>query len=207
VNAHFAQYTTVIILGDTVEVISSMATIIGLLSNFKSERRATSDDEYKEFVEWLDKKRHTAVIEEINSNHLLGMGIKALLNRNHESVINKLSILDDSLVTLASQIDGFKEIASAISKHSELSDQAISIVKQLIASGGSIFLEIKMKGISMFQVMDASGSIEYDDPRFLDDDLKQLCKLELLIPSTNKSNGRVFNLTRFAVKYIDQLES
>ena len=189
------------------EVISSMATIVGLLSNFKSERRATSDDEYKEFVEWLDKKRHVTLIEEINSNHLLGLGIKALLSKNHESVVNKLSALDDSLETLASQIDGFKDIASAISKHSELSDQAISIVRQLIASGGSIFLEIKMKGCSIFQVMDASGSIEYDDPRFLDDDLKQLCKLELLIPSTNKSNGRVFTLTRFAVKYIEQLES
>ena len=91
------------------EVISSMATIVGLLSNFKSERRATSDDEYKEFVEWLDKKRHVTLIEEINSNHLLGLGIKALLSKNHESVVNKLSALDDSLETLASQIDGFKD--------------------------------------------------------------------------------------------------
>lgn len=187
------------------EVFGSMATIVGLLSIFKSERRATSDNEYKEFVEWLEKKRHKKLIEEINSNHLLGLGIKSLLNKNHESVVNRLSALDDSLVALASQIDGFQEIASAISKHNEISEQAISILKQLIESEGSVFIEMKIRGFSVFQIGDASGSIEYDEPRFLNDDLKQLCKLELLIPSTNKSNQRVFTLTRFAVKYVEQL--
>ncbi len=187
------------------EVFSSMAAIVGLLSNFKSERRATSDDEYKEFVEWLDNKRHKKLIEEINSNHLLGLGIKSLLNDNHEVVVRKLSALDDSLVTLASQIDGFKDIASAISRNNELSDQAVSILKQLVDSGGRAILEMKMRGFSIFQVIGASGGIEYDEPRFLDDDLKQLCKLELLIPSTNKDNQRVFTLTRFAIRYMEQL--
>ena len=47
------------------EALGSLATIVGLICNFKSERRASSDDEYKEFIGWLNTKQHKLVIEEI----------------------------------------------------------------------------------------------------------------------------------------------
>ncbi|WP_298941195.1 hypothetical protein [uncultured Psychromonas sp.] len=186
------------------ELISSFATLIGLICNFKSERRTASDDEYKEFMEWLETKRHKDVINEIHSNHLLGISIKSLLARNHDAILQKLNQLDSSLIELASQIEGFTDVAAAISPHAGLSEQAFSILKQFDLSGGSVFLEIKDSSGNCYQVMDAQGSIEITDARFIDDDLDKLCRLGLLIPDRNKSGGRLFRLTRAAVKLVEQ---
>lgn len=190
------------------DVISPFATIVGLICNYKSENRATSDDEYKVFVEWLDKKRHRDIIEELNSNHLLGLSLKNLLNKKSELIVNKLSKLDKSLVDLASQIDGFKDIATAVSKHEGLSDQSISILKQFHESGGSVFLEGKHMGGSDYHVIDgSSGYIVIDEPRFINDDLDKLCELGLLIPDFNKRGERLFRITRAATSLIMQVES
>ncbi|EIK0775228.1 hypothetical protein R7P74_24360 [Vibrio sp. 2033] len=190
------------------EAFGSLATIVGLICNFKSERRASSDDEYKEFVEWLDTKRHKSVISEIESNHLLSLSIKSLLNQNHEVVIEKLSGLDSSLIQLASQIDGLKEVANAIDPNTELSDQAISIIKQFTKSEGSVFLEMKMLGGALYQIMDGNGGmLDYDEPRFLDDDLNQLCNLGFLRLDFNRKNERLFRITRATIRYVEQLEN
>ncbi|EOW9192493.1 hypothetical protein [Vibrio cholerae] len=189
------------------EVLGSLATIVGLICNFKSERRASSDDEYKAFVEWLDTKRHKSIIDEINSNHLLGLSIKSLLNQNHDVVVKKLSALDTSIIQLASQIDGLKEVANAIAPNIELSDQAVSILRQLVDSQGSCFIELKMLGGTIYQMMDGnSGSVDYDEPRFIDDDLNQLCQLGLLNLNYNSSGDRLFRITRATARYIKQCE-
>ena len=122
---------------------TTFATIIGLMSNFMAERRAVSDDEYKEFIAWLGDKRHKTIIEEINTNHLLGIGIKNLLKENQKTVISKLESLNESLLFMSSKIDGISEISHAISPNFEISDQALSFLKQLEASGGSVFLEVR----------------------------------------------------------------
>ena len=80
------------------EVFSSLATIIGLIYNFKSDRKSASDDEYQEFVNWLSDKRHKSVIEELHTNQLLGLSIKGLLQQNHDLVLSKLNHLDESLL-------------------------------------------------------------------------------------------------------------
>ncbi|UJZ96092.1 hypothetical protein IHC87_16090 [Photobacterium damselae subsp. damselae] len=177
------------------------ATIIGLICNFKSERRATSDDEFKEFMLWLESKRHKQTITEINSNHLLGLGIKSLLSENHDAVMKQLSILDESMMQLASQINGFKNISSAINPNIELSQQAISVIRQIDKSGGSSIIDVTCNQTS-FIIMDATGSIEISEPRFIEDDLGQLVKLGFLIPDRGSKGSRIFRITRSAIKYL-----
>ena len=55
---------------------TAFASIIGLICNFKAERKIESDNEYQEFISWLQEKKHKSVIEEVESNHLLGLSIK-----------------------------------------------------------------------------------------------------------------------------------
>jgi hypothetical protein len=184
---------------------TTFATIIGLLSNFKSERKASSDDEYQEFVSWLDQKRHNSLLDEITSNHLLGLGIKSLLNQNHEAVIQKLGELDETLLVLSSSIGGFKEISNALSPNTELSEQALSIIEQLNATGGSSFLEVSGYGLPSFQFIDTQGSLEIKEPRFIEDDLAQLVNLELLLLDYSTHNNRIFRITRLAVKLLGQV--
>ncbi|EHH3082070.1 hypothetical protein J7G28_004288 [Vibrio vulnificus] len=190
------------------EVFGLLATIIGLICNFKSERRASSDDEYKEFVEWLDTKRHKSIVEELNSNHLLGLSIKSLLNQNHEVVVQKLSDLDGSLTQLASQIDWLKEVANAIVPDFGLSDQAISVLQQLVDSQGSYFTEFKLgNGSPLYKVADGhGGNIDFDEPRFLNDDLNQLCQLGLLSLDHNGRGDRLYRITRATTRYVSQLK-
>ena len=130
-----------------------------------------------------------------------------MLNQNHDVVVKKLSGLDSSIIQLASQIDGLKEVASAIAPNIELSDQAVSVIKQLVDSQGSFFIEIKMLGGTMYQVMDGrSGAVEFDEPRFIDDDLNQLCQLGLLDLDYNRKGDRLFRIMRATERYIAQCE-
>jgi hypothetical protein len=170
-----------------------------------TERRAKSDDEYKDFMEWLDTKRYKNLIDEINTNHLLGLGIKNLLKQNQEVTLSKLEGINEILLLVSSEIDGLNEISHAIAPNIEISDQAISILKQLNDSGGSFFLESKRMSGATFPVMDGgTGNIEIKEPRFVDDDLNQLVQLGLLRLDYNSSGDRLFYFTRSAVKLVEQ---
>lgn len=191
---------------DPITIAGAFATIVGLVSNFKAERRASSDDEYRDFMEWLSDKRHDEMVDLLQSNHVLSTAIQSLLLRNHDEVIEKLNALDSQLIKLASRIEGFDAISLAISPSSELSEQSVSILQQLDESGGSFFLEMKMYGGTQYQIMDASGQISIDEPRFVDDDLKNLCSLGLLIPDYNRKGDRLFRITRASAEYLKQVQ-
>lgn len=187
---------------------SAFATIVGLVCNFRSERQSGQQDDYNEFLRWMDNVRHKELIEELNSNVSLAQGVKALLEDNHEQIMVKLKALESSMSAVASHINGLREISQALSPAHGLSDQAFSILKQLYDSGGSFFLELKILGGTSYQVMDASSNnvIEINEERFVEDDLNQLCDLGLLIPDHNRQGHRLFRLTRSAAKLAEANE-
>lgn len=192
------------------EVFSSFATIIGLICNYKSEKRATAEDEYGGFIEWLEEKRHKDLISELHSNHMLGLSIKNLLNQNNELVLEKLALLDKSILDIASMIGGLKDIAIAFSPEERLSDQAISILKQFEESGGSTFLELKHMQGTDYHVMDGDRNksvIQLSEERFVNDDLDKLCSLGLLNPDYNSKGSRLFRITRAAVSLVKSLDN
>ncbi|WP_420426936.1 hypothetical protein [Algiphilus sp.] len=185
---------------------TTFAGIVGLISNFKSERRATSADEYQEFIDWLGSKRHQAVLDEIGSNHLLGLSIKGLLSQNHEQVMSVLDSLNESVSKLAAHIQGLAPIAQAVTPNAALSEQAVSILEQLERSRGSFFLELKTSDGTGYHIMDgAGGLIEIEETRFVDDDLESLCSLGLLRPDRNSQGHRLWRITREAVKLVRPL--
>ncbi|CAK3522638.1 hypothetical protein [Vibrio cyclitrophicus] len=189
------------------EVFSSLATVIGLIYNFKSDRKSTSNDEYQEFLNWLADKRHKKLIEELNTNQVLGLSIKGLLQQNHDLVISKLNLLDESLLQLASGIDGIHEIAKAVNPNVELSEQAITILRNLVESQGSFILESKTLSGTNYRVYDGDRrSLGITEYRFVDDDFDLLCSLSLLTLDFNGSGSRMFRVTRNAVKYIAQVD-
>lgn len=190
---------------DPITLSASFATIVGLISNFKSERNASSENEYNEFVAWLVEKRHNTVINEINSNHLLSLSIKNTLNQNHEELILKIKGLDISIARLASKVSGFSEIVHAINPNIDFSEQAISIINQLNISLASNFVELNTSDRgSTFLIGDGSGKhINYTDSRFIEDDLKILCKYNFLIRDSNDQGCRRWTITRQAVTFLE----
>lgn len=185
---------------------SSFATILGLISAYKAEGRARKDDEYNDLVQWLSDKKHKAIIEELNSNHILSLHIKQLLNRNHDEVIKSLSNLDNLLMQLACGFEDFKDIVQAISPNIELSDQAIDVLSQLERSGSSKFLEVNDYDGSSYLFLDSSGSLTIKEPRFIHDDLTQLSKLGLLEPGYNSQGSRIFKITRLTISYLNSVK-
>lgn len=189
---------------DPITLSASFATIVGLISNFKAERNSSTENEYQEFLLWLNEKKHKTVIDDINSNHLLSLSIKNTLNQNHEALLLKLAGLDNSISALASKVSGFNEIAHAINPNIEFSDQAISVIEQLSESQGSHFMELKTLGSgATFQIMDGNnGKINYTEPQFIEDDLEILCKHEFLISDYNPQGYRKWTITRQAAKFL-----
>lgn len=173
-----------------------------------AERRAKSDDDYKDFMTWLDTKRHKTIIDEINNNHLLGLGIKNLLKENQELIISKLEGINEILLLVSSKVNGLSEISHAIAPNVGISDQAISILNQLNESGGSFFLEAKNMAGAIYAVGDGKGNkvIEIEESRFVDDDLNQLVQLGLLRLDYNSNGGKLFYFTRSAVKLLQQID-
>ena len=190
-------------------MISLTSTILGLISIFKSERRATSDDEYKEFYEWLETKRHKTIIDEINTNHLLGLGIKNLLKQNHVVLLEKLERFDEVINIVISKIEGLGEISKAVAPDLELSDQALSVIKQLEASGGSLLTVMHAGGGSFYFVIDcnedADPKIEITEERFIEDDLNQLIQLGFLLYEKSLKGKPRYRYTRLASKYLKQI--
>jgi len=67
---------------DPVTIATSFGTIVSLFASFTAEKRYSSEIEYKEFYEWLEKKRHNEIIREINSNDMLLRIIKLHVESN-----------------------------------------------------------------------------------------------------------------------------
>ena len=185
---------------------SAFATIVGLICNFKSQRPSEGVNEYQEFISFLDQEKYSEIIAELQTNNALSSGVKSLLDDNHDEVMNKLKALEASMTAVSSHISGLKEISESLIGSSSISDQAFSILKQLNDSGGSFFLELKMGRGTLYQIMDANGSIDMDEPRFVEDDLSKLCESGLLLLDYNSNGERLFRFTRAAASMLDASE-
>ncbi|HCG5296639.1 TPA: hypothetical protein NJZ52_004401 [Vibrio parahaemolyticus] len=186
------------------EPFSTFATIVGLVSAFKGEERAIDGDQYNDLVAWLQHKRHEDVIKELESNQKLATEVKQLLSQSHSEVVEILSNLDQMLMKLASHIQGVQGIANAIDSTAALSEQSLSILRQFDKSGASKFLELPMRGTTLYMFLDGSGGqITIEDQRFVEDDLNELLKLNLLLLDFNGKGQRVFKITRLAASYIE----
>ena len=188
---------------DPLNAGGSLASIFGAVYSYMSEKQKSEETSYDDFLLSLDAKRYTTLKKEISTNHLLGQGIKLLLKDNHSLLQEKLAVIEASISAVSGKISGLKEVSDALSSSGGMSDQAFSIITQLSNSGQSTILEIKKLRGTDYQILGASKMIEISEPRFVDDDLEQLCGLELLIPDLNDKGHRLFRITRAAVNLVD----
>lgn len=185
---------------------TGFATIVGLIFDFRAERRARSDDEYREFQDYLGSKRHCEIQDLLASNHGLAQAIRSVLQENHDSLIQKLSVLDNALIAISSKLDGLSDIGAYYGSR-KISDQAFSILKHLYASGGSKFVRRKKGNVPGQELWIRMGHserpIEIEDLRFLDDDLDTLVSLRLLLVKCDNNGRPVYTLTKDAADLVE----
>jgi hypothetical protein len=180
----------------------TFATIVGLLSEFVSQRRSEKGASLDEFENWLAERRHDEVIQLLRTVSAVSIGTKALLAETRDVLLARLTAIDRALVGYASAVEGFGTLVATFAPSSALSSQALDILRQIDASGASKVLELHhgFDGGTSLIFMDGSqsGEVTISDPRFLQDDLTALIGLHLLRPDRNSSGGRFFHFTRAA---------
>ena len=186
---------------DPLSAAMSFATIVGLLSNFKAERSGTKLDD---FIEWLKEKHHEDIARSITQNQSLSSQLQTVLALNHQELVQRLDSLDQVLSSVAAHVVTFSSLATAIRPSSVLSEQAIAIVKQFVASGAKEFWQTQYLGDAgpSFMLIGASGKLDVGDPRFVEDDLSTLVELGILRLKYGSAGTKQFVITRQAVALV-----
>jgi formyltetrahydrofolate synthetase len=192
---------------EPITLATSFASIIGLFANYKAENRSKSDDEYRDFMEWLEKGNHGELIKGIEENQKLGISIKVLLNEHSDDMIEKLAQLDAALAKVASQFEGFSEIARSVHPSVELSEQALSIVKQFVASGAKKVAELivhtgNQNVYQFLGTVQGSNKLEFSEPLFIEDDFNSLVKSNILRLEHTPKGTKHYCITRAATNLV-----
>lgn len=191
---------------DPLTLAFSFSTIIGLICNYRSERREHVEEKYSDFLIWLSDTKREDIKQLIVGNVGISKGIETLLLENRDIFLEKLEVIEGIVLNLSTQIPGFDSLAKAINHNAEVSNQAISIISQLEKTGFSKMLEIESDQKNYLVVFGNNLNLNIEEPRFLDDDLNKLVSLGLLIKNYNDNGNAIYTLTRNAVKFIDAHE-
>src|SRR5690606_25149383 len=160
---------------------TAFATILGLVGNFSAGRRNEAAASYEEFMEWLIKSNHAEVVDLISQNATTIIGVKALLSVTRQEMGDRLNQIDASLARIASGFEELRPLALAVYPQSELSEQALSVLSQLVDSGASKMLALSyLEGFGLQYIDGDGGALSCSEPRFIDDDPASLVDLGLL---------------------------
>ena len=191
---------------DPITLSTTLASLVGLICNFKQEKKDQKELSSKEFVEWLEFHKHGDLKNLILHTHNLSSEIDSLLKQNHELILTKLNKIDDILASLLSHFEGLQGIVQLLKPNSQLSDQATSILRQFVNSNSDEF-GIIINGREYYLMLTSGGSIDVEDQRFLKDDLNILVELGFLYPRIGSKGSQFYGITRNADRFINVIDS
>jgi hypothetical protein len=87
----------------------------------------------------------------------------------------------------------------------EISDQAISILRQLVNSNAEYLFKQEWDGKFALRLW-KSGHIVCKEPRFVDDDLDKLVGAELLAEDFGTSGRKIYKITRRSLRFIEDID-
>ncbi len=182
---------------DMLSTASALASVLGLLGLWKSERRSSEQATLDQFIDWLRRHEHHQVVDAILHSEEVTLSLKGVLAHQHVEVMDILRRLDDALSMIAYQVSAIRPLAMAVRPGARISDQAFGFLRQITESRSCRVIEIKAIGEAVYQLDDDTATrIRVDEQRFLEDDLRTLCDLGLLVRMENTNGQRVFLLTR-----------
>jgi len=186
---------------------TALASIIGLIGQFKSGRDSAKSQSFDEFMQWLAESNHAELKSMIEANHGTTISIKAILHQSQEALSESLSRIDNALAAITTTLAGFGELSKSIRPNAVLSEQAIGLLRQIDEAQASKVLLVEFLDTgSELLLLDGSGEgIEIPEPRFLEADMKALTDARLLIPGRNSSGKPMWTFTREAAAFVASL--
>lgn len=191
----------------------SLSSVFGLMATFFQERRGRNEAQtqatLQEYIEWLERGRHTELVELLRSNQGLMNATDRFMRAGHDEILDRFDRLEEMLAKSLISTPGWGEITQALRPKTRLSKQAIDILRWFDATGSSRVMELKHRGGSALVPMEGSngqGNFEPgpdpEEARFFNADLDQLIGLGLLNGDCNTKGDRIFIITREAVDLI-----
>ena len=139
------------------ETVMTISTLVGLIYEYTQIRKDQKEKTRQDFLDWLGSQRHQHIINAISRNNALLEAIDNYLKQGYDSITQQLSAIDNLLASLLSRIDGLDNIVQAVKPSCELSEQAISILRQLVNSKSESFFIIPSRGQNLLVLHHSSG--------------------------------------------------
>lgn len=171
--------------------------VMGLFVNFLQEKRSQKDAKDLTFKLWLDQHNHNELVERFAAT---GCSLDALeaFSKDHAEKLDSITKLLEGMSAQLMANSG----AVPAGREQVLSDQAISVLRQLIASKSPGFFTLKTHGF-LYLFPDSGGKISHEDHQFIDDDLETLVELGMLRYDGDKN----YKITRQAATFIATLSN
>ncbi|MEI7732026.1 MAG: hypothetical protein WCO56_20800 [Verrucomicrobiota bacterium] len=189
---------------DPLTAANTLATIVQLLGMFAQERKNLGSDAHQEFIEWLQHHRHEDIKNLICNTAAIQTEVVNLLRQDNAVTISKLDAINTTLATFLSRVEGFQSLSKSLLPNANLSDQAVSVLRELVNSKCRTFVFCDDPIHAFFE--ETSQLLTISDPIFFPDDLNILehCGLIARQPGGSDST-QIYGITRAGAKYISSI--
>ncbi|MEA3188567.1 MAG: hypothetical protein QOD99_2397 [Chthoniobacter sp.] len=185
------------------DAINTLATITQLLGIFVQERRETEDLQKQQFFDWLERHRHEEIKDLICNTHHLSEQVDAILREGQTRILAELHTVNSTLTQLMSGLQALSHLAQAFAPEVTLSDFAKAALCHFEDSGETNMITLPDGSGVQFG---NSGTIEHEDPRFLDDDMDALAACGFIAQIAHHTGYSVYRLTRQGATYARHLK-
>ena len=195
---------------DPITATTAFATIVSLICNFRQERGDAASLTHRDFIEWLEYHRHEEIKNLICNTYHLQSEVDSILRAEHSQILAAVQNGNTLLTDILARLDAFAPLADRIAPTRHLSDQAISILRQLRDSGAPEVGLLKHIGgfkLVAFGYGSTGGEFALTDPLFAEDDLNTLAEHGFLRLRISSRRDAFYGITRSAVRLLETLES
>jgi hypothetical protein len=188
-------------------IATTVATLVGLICNYRQELGARNDATHREFMDWLSNHRHNELRDIIAQTHHLQTEIDTLLRADHAQILAEVDRANQVLLDVLGRLDEFKGLVANMGTQPVVSDQAIDILRQVFQSGyGGVAIvrqtsmplvrQTRDSAIVCFRYGDYGPIINLTEPLFAEDDIHALASLGFLHLETSGNGIMWFKVTR-----------
>ena len=190
------------------DALNGFVAIVGLVSQYRSEVKSRKQDKDMGFESWLRENQRNDVIDLLCRDSTTLTAVEELVREDNEIFKQKLSSIEGALLKFSSAIEGFDQISESLSPNKGLSQQAISILKQMEENEAEALLMSAWLGGKALMIIrgPSSGNIDIAEPRFVESDLNSLIELGLLMQDHNSKGEPLYVITREAAELVTEIE-
>jgi hypothetical protein len=198
---------------DPVTISTTLATVVGLLCNYRQEKGDREQLDHRTFIEWLEYHRHEEIKNLICDTYHLQSEVDALLREDSRRLATKLNNIEEMLARLLSRVEGFAPVVESLHPGIELSAQALEVLSLFVTTESDRLVVLHAPDGPKFALFPATGgsapTYRVPQPRLLDDDVRTLLELGLIIqdPRGDYGGEPIFRLARPGIDYVQRIKA